>query len=160
MARRADVAERERLLAAACADVGVAIADFLPRITLAGSGGLASLRASDLFDPSSKLWEIGPEVDIAIFRKGLSKSRKAKAQAVFEEARATYRQAVLNAFRDTENGINGNRSLAQETEQRTRATKAAVRASELAQARYESGLISYLEVLDACLLYTSDAADE
>jgi multidrug efflux system outer membrane protein len=149
LTRRADVAEKERLLAAACADVGVAITDFLPRITLTGTGGLASLRASDLFNPSSRLWDIGPEIEIPIFRAGLASSRKAQANSAFEEARANYRQAVLNAFRDTENGINANRSLSRETDHRCRATGAAARASELAQARYEAGLISYLEVLDA-----------
>lgn len=149
LARRADILEKERLLAAACADVGVAIADFLPRITLTGTGGLNSLRASDLFDPSSKMWDIGPKMEVPVFRKGFAKSRKAKAQAVFEEARANYRQAVLNAFRDTENAINANQSLAKESDQRKRATEASARASELALTRYESGLTSYLEVLDS-----------
>ncbi|MGK0189326.1 MAG: multidrug efflux system outer membrane protein [Verrucomicrobiales bacterium] len=149
LARRADVLEKERLLAAACADVGVAIADFLPKITLTGSGGLTSLRASNLFDPASKMWDIGPEIEVPVFRKGLAKSRKAKAQATFDETRANYLQAVLNAFRDTENAINANQSLARESGQRNRATKASARASELAVTRYESGLTSYLEVLDS-----------
>ena len=125
------------------------MADFLPRITLTGSGGLASLRASDLFNPSSTLWNIGPEIEVPVFRKGLSKSRKDKAQAAFEEARATYRQTVLNAFRDTEDAINAHQSIAQEYSQREHATQAAARASELSLTRYESGLTSYLEVLDS-----------
>ncbi|MEZ5323934.1 MAG: efflux transporter outer membrane subunit [Verrucomicrobiales bacterium] len=156
LARRADVAEKERLLAAASAEIGVATADFLPRITLTGSGGLTSLRASDLFNPSSKMWDIGPKIDVPIFRKGLAKSYKEKAQAEFEEARATYQQTVLNAFRDTENAINANQSIAREFAQRERATTAAARASELSITRYESGLISYLEVLDSLRTHLAD----
>ena len=72
-----------------------------------------------------------------------------RISSAFEEARATYRQTVLNAFPDTENGINASRSIAQEFAQRERATQAAARASELSTTRYESGLISYLEVLDS-----------
>ena len=106
------------------------------------------------------MWDIGPKIDVPVFSNGLAKGRKDKARAALEEARGNYRQAVLNAFRDTENAINANQSLRQESRQRNRATSASAQASKLAQLRYESGLTSYLEVLDSLRTHLANERSE
>jgi len=147
--RRPDVAEAERQLASANAQIGVAKASFFPVLTLTGSGGYLSGQIDTLFKWDSRVWSIGPSVSLPIFAGGRNRANYKRSQAAFEEATARYRQRILVAFGDVENSLSGIRHLNDQAAAQQRAVDNARRAADLASERYRSGLVSYLEVVDA-----------
>ena len=147
--RRPDVAEAERQLASANARIGVAKAAFFPVLTLTGSGGYVSGDFDSLFKWDSRAWSIGPSLSLPIFAGGRNRANYRRSQAVFEEAVAQYRQHVLVAFGEVENSLAGIRHLADRAAAQQRAVANARRAAELATERYRSGIVSYIEVVDA-----------
>src|SRR5213076_2660573 len=147
--RRPDVAEAERQLASANARIGVAKAAFFPVLSLTGSGGYVSGDIDSLFNWESRTWSIGPSLSLPIFAGGRNRANYKRSQAAFEEAVARYRQQVLVAFGDVENSLAGIRYLTDQAAAQQRAVANARRAAELATDRYRSGIVSYLEVVDA-----------
>ncbi|HTJ00022.1 MAG TPA: efflux transporter outer membrane subunit [Dongiaceae bacterium] len=147
--RRPDVATAERQLAAANARIGVAKASFFPVLTLTGSGGFVSGDIDTLFNWDSRTWSIGPSLSLPIFAGGRNLAKYRRSQAAYEEAVAHYRQQVLVAFGDVENSLSGIRHLTDQAEALQRAVTSAQRAADLSSERYNSGIVSYLEVVDA-----------
>jgi outer membrane protein, multidrug efflux system len=147
--RRPDVAEAERQLASANAKIGVAKASFFPVLTLTGSGGYVSGDLDSLFKWDSRTWSIGPSLSLPIFAGGRNLANYRRSQAAFDEAVALYRQQVLVAFGDVENSLSGIRYLSEQSEARQRALANARRAADLAEQRYKSGIVGYIEVVDA-----------
>ncbi|HTL57597.1 MAG TPA: efflux transporter outer membrane subunit [Candidatus Limnocylindrales bacterium] len=147
--RRPDVAQAERLLASANARIGVAKAAFFPVVSLTASGGYLSGELENLFNWDSRVWSIGPSVSLPIFAGGRNLANYHRSQAAFEEAVARYRQQVLVAFGDVENSLSGIRHLADQSAAQQRAVVNARRAADLATQRYRSGIVSYVEVIDA-----------
>src|SRR5881397_2909600 len=147
--RRPDVAEAERQLAAANARIGVAKAAFFPVLSLTGSGGFVSGDIDSLFNWDSRTWSIGPSLSLPIFAGGRNRANYKRSQAAFDEAVARYRQQVLVAFGEVENSLSGIRHLVDQAAAQQRAVANARRAAELATDRYRSGIVSYLEVVDA-----------
>ncbi|HXP59205.1 MAG TPA: efflux transporter outer membrane subunit [Dongiaceae bacterium] len=147
--RRPDVAQAERQLASANARIGVAKAAFFPVLTLTGSGGYLSADVDTLFNWSSRTWSIGPSLSLPIFAGGRNRANYGRSKAVFEESVANYRQQVLVAFGEVEDSLSGIRHLAEQSAAQQRAVTNARRAVELATDRYRSGLVSYIEVVDA-----------
>jgi hydrophobe/amphiphile efflux-1 (HAE1) family protein/NodT family efflux transporter outer membrane factor (OMF) lipoprotein len=147
--RRPDVATAERQLASANAKIGVAKAAFFPVLTLTGSGGYLSGDVDSLFNWSSHTWSIGPSLSLPIFAGGRNKANLARSRSAFDEAAANYREQVLVAFSDVENSLSGIRHLSDQDEAQKRAVTNAQRAASLAGDRYSSGIVSYIEVVDA-----------
>ncbi len=147
--RRPDVAEAERQLASANARIGVAKASFFPVLTLTGSGGYVSADIDSLFKWDSRTWSFGPSLTLPLFAGGRNKANYRRSQSVYQEAVAHYRQQVLIAFGDVENSLSGIRHLTTQAEAQQRAVTNARRAADLATDRYRSGIVSYLEVVDA-----------
>ena len=147
--RRPDVAAAERQLASANAKIGVAKAAFFPVVTLTASGGYLSGDVETLFNWGSRTWSIGPSVSLPLFAGGRNRANFERARGAFEEAVAVYRQQVLVAFGDVENSLSGIRHLADQAEAQARAVAFARRAAELAADRYRSGIVAYIEVVDA-----------
>jgi multidrug efflux system outer membrane protein len=147
--RRPDVAEAERQLASANARIGVAKAAFFPVLTLTGSGGFVSGDIDSLFKWDSRTWSIGPSLSLPLFAGGRNKANYRRSQAAREEAIAHYREQVLVAFGEVENSLSGIRYLTTQAEAQQRAVTNARRAADLATDRYRSGIVSYLEVVDA-----------
>jgi len=147
--RRPDVATAERQLASANAKIGVAKAAFFPVLTLTGSGGYLSGDVDTLFNWDSRTWSIGPSVSLPIFAGGRNRANYKRSQAAFAESTAVYRQQVLVAFGDVENSLSGIRHLADQAEAQERAVVNAQRAADLATDRFRSGIVSYIEVVDA-----------
>jgi NodT family efflux transporter outer membrane factor (OMF) lipoprotein len=147
--RRPDVATAERQLASANARIGVAKAAFFPVLTLTGSGGYLSADADSLFNWSSRTWSIGPSISLPIFAGGRNKAGYQRSKSVFEESVANYRQQVLVAFGEVEDSLSGIRHLADQASAQQRAVTNARRAADLATDRYRSGIVSYIEVVDA-----------
>src|SRR5206468_1821505 len=111
---RPDISAAERKMAAANADIGVAKAAFYPRVLLNGSAGFESISASTLLDWPSRLWAIGPTLQVPIFTGGRNRAQLASARAAYNSAVATYRQTVLTAFQDVEDHLAAQSLLAEQ----------------------------------------------
>lgn len=147
--RRPDIAAAERRVAAANAAIGVATAAFYPRFHIAAMGGLQSLHGADVFTAPSRMWSLGPGVDLPVFTGGRLTGQLAAARANHDAATAAYRKAVLDALQEVEDGLAAHRELAAQKAAESAALDAARRARDIAENRYRSGLVSYLEVTTA-----------
>jgi multidrug efflux system outer membrane protein len=147
--RRPDVAAAERSLASANARIGVAKAAFFPAISLTGSAGFASSEMSHLLQTDSREWSIGPSLYLPIFQGGRNRANLERSKAAFDESVAAYRESVLVAFREVQDALAATAWLNDQAEAQSRALVSAQRAAKLAQARYDAGFVSYLEVIDA-----------
>ncbi len=146
--RRPDVANAERMMAAANARIGVAKAAFFPNISLTGGAGYQSSKSSSLLDWSSRFWSLGAGASLPIFNGGKNRANMEKAEAAYDETVANYRQTVLKAFQEVEDGLTGLRFLDEQAQAQERAVQSAENADSLSNQRYKSGLISYLDVVD------------
>ncbi len=147
--RRPDVAQAERQMASANAKIGVAKAGFCPVVTLTGSGGYLNGDVETLFNWSSRTWSLGPSVSLPLFAGGRNKANYKLSKATYQETVARYRQQVLVAFGDVEDSLSAIGHLAHQSEAQNRAVAAARRAADLASDRYRSGIVAYIEVVDA-----------
>ncbi|HTB84578.1 MAG TPA: multidrug efflux RND transporter permease subunit [Candidatus Sulfotelmatobacter sp.] len=147
--RRPDVAAAERQLASANAKIGVAKGAFFPVVTLTGSGGYVSGDIETLFNWNSRAWSIGPSVSLPIFAGGRNLANLKRAKNAYAESVALYRQQVLVAFGDVENSLSGIRHLAEQSDAQSRAVVFARQAADLAGDRYRSGIVAYINVVDA-----------
>ncbi|MDF1711423.1 MAG: efflux transporter outer membrane subunit, partial [Akkermansiaceae bacterium] len=147
--RRPDVAATERRLAAASEQIGINLANYLPRVSLTATGGYAALNTSDLFQRNSRLWNVSPNVVFPISTFGRKEKSKNQALASYREALENHRASVLNAFRDVENALSGITNLDRALAAQTKSAEAAKEASRLVKLRYEAGLVSFFEVIDS-----------
>jgi multidrug efflux system outer membrane protein len=147
--RRPDVAEAERLLSARNADIGVAQAALFPSIKLTGSLGFESAELSDLLNRDSQIWMLGASLVQPLFDGGRLRSNVDRARAVYAENLANYRERLLVAFKEVETALSALRILDLQHESQLRAVNSAERAEQLATARYKSGLVNVLELVDA-----------
>jgi multidrug efflux system outer membrane protein len=146
--RRPDVAEAERAMAAANARIGVAKAAFFPSIKLTGSAGFESANFGTLFDWPSRLWAVGPSISLPIFAGERNTANYSRAESAYLETVAQYRQQVLVAFQEVEDGLSGLSRLSQQGAAQDRAVASAQRAFDIANSRYKEGSISFLDVVD------------
>lgn len=147
--RRPDVATFERDMAFANAQVGLAKSAFYPHITLSGSGGLQSTALSSLFNAPSLFWSLGADVLQPVVQGGRNRANLAAAQAAYDEAVANYRQTVLTAFQQVEDGISNLSNLSQALSTQAAAVNDARKALEIANNRYVGGVTNYLDVITA-----------
>ena len=151
--RRPDIAAAERAMAAANARIGAARSAYFPRLTLSAAYGYESSAIEDLLQWSSRTFLLGPLVGTAlslpIFDGGRRQADVALARARYEEDVAHYRQTVLTAFREVEDGLSSLRILGEQSQVQDAAVEAAVRAAQLSQVQYREGSVSYLDVIDA-----------
>jgi len=147
--RRPDIAAAERRLAAASENIGLAIANALPRFSITATGGYGSLKSSDLFNQNSQLWNIGPEVSIPLLQGGRGKASTESAKARYREALEAYRDTLLRAVEETENALTDSHHLAVASQSRKRGSQSSATAAQLTRKRYEAGVTDYFEVIDA-----------
>lgn len=147
--RRPDVRAAERLLAAQTSDIGVATAGLFPQLNLRGVFGFVAGTFGDLGAASGESWSGGPVLTWGVFDLGRVRAQIRRERAEAEGALANYERTVLRALEDTENTFSAF-ATAQES---LGATDLQVRnariAADLVQARYEEGMSSYFEYLDA-----------
>ncbi|HEY2145582.1 MAG TPA: efflux transporter outer membrane subunit [Steroidobacteraceae bacterium] len=147
--RRPDVRVAERQLAAATARVGVATGDLFPKVTLLGEVGYFAPTFGNFGQSEARFFSIGPSITWAAFDLGRVRARISSAKAQTDAALAAYEGAVLGALEDTEGALL-NYGRAQSRRESLRiAAAASDKAADLAQRRFEGGLIDFLEVLDA-----------
>jgi outer membrane protein, multidrug efflux system len=152
--RRPDVASAERAMAAANARIGVARAAYFPTIDLAPGFGVPSLgwessALASLFTAPSRLWSIGLSASQTLFDAGKTRANVRFADADYTAAVATYRQTVLTAMEEVENGITGLASLERAEVQAGASVRSAQRAFDIASERYKGGVDTYLDVITA-----------
>ena len=147
--RRPDVSAAERQLALERALVGVAKADYLPRITLGGSAGYSSSTFGSIGDRGTFRYAVGPIVSWPALNLGRVKARVDGFRARESEARAQYDQTVLRALQEVETSLVRYRTLRARVDRIQDAAEASGRAAELARLRFSGGVAGFLEVLDA-----------
>jgi multidrug efflux system outer membrane protein len=147
--RRPDVAAAERRVAAQNAQIGVAIAAYFPSVHLTGQTGFDSGDLGLLFNWESRIWSYGPNIQFPIFEGGQISANVKQQRAAYEENVSNYREAVLVAFQDVEDSLSALRYLAEQQEAQDRAFAAYSKALELENARYNTGLVSYFDVIQA-----------
>jgi multidrug efflux system outer membrane protein len=147
--RRPDVASTERAMAAANARIGVARAAYFPSIVLSPSGGWESTKLSTLLDAPSIYWSLGVSATRAIFDFGRTRAGVDIAEASYAGAVASYRQTVLTAMQEVENGITGLTALGRAAGRSDASVRSSQRVLEIANDRYSGGASTYLEVITA-----------
>ncbi|MGX5660147.1 efflux transporter outer membrane subunit [Castellaniella ginsengisoli] len=151
--RRPDIAAAERALAAANARIGAARTALFPQLVLTGTFGFESSELDELLRWSSRGFLLGPLLGTAltlpIFDGGRRQAGVDRARARYEEDVALYRQSVLKAFDEVEDGLSALRLLGEQTEAQDTAVAAATHAAKLSKVQYEAGSVSYLAVIDA-----------
>ncbi|HZL20320.1 MAG TPA: efflux transporter outer membrane subunit [Polyangia bacterium] len=154
--RRPDVAAAERRLAAANAQIGIAVAAYYPNITLSAAGGLESGSLARLLQLPSLFWSLGASAFETLFDAGRRHALTDQARDLYEAQAATYRQSLLNAFQEVEDNLAALRILEEEAEAQAAAVDAARQSLALSNKRYKGGVTTYLEVLTAQTIQLSN----
>ena len=147
--RRPDIVQAEQLLIAANARIGVARALYFPRLSLTGAFGTASIHSDQLLEGPSEVWQIGGDVLAPIFTFGAIEGQVKASEARQRQALFSYRQAILNAFREVENALVDTTRGREQLASQTRREMALTTYARLSLEQYEGGTTSYLQVLDA-----------
>ena len=148
--RRPDVQAAEQNLVAANANVGVARAAYFPAISLTGALGLQSDELDDLFDAGlSKAWSFSPNLAAPIFNGGKIRANVRVAEAQRKQALADYEKSIQTAFREVADALAGVQYLRRQLAADEETLQAETRRLDLSQLRYEGGVDSYSDVLDA-----------
>ncbi len=147
--RRPDVVQAEDLLVAANADIGAAKALFYPTISLTGFLGGVSGDLTQFLGGDGAVWSLGAGLLQPVFQGGRIRRNLEAMQARFDAAVAEYQKAALNGYREVANTLITIQKLAEVRGHQQIGVTALQDASDLARARYDSGLASYLEILTA-----------
>lgn len=147
--RRPDIATLEREMAYENAQVGLAYTAFYPHITLSGTGGLQSSSITSLLTAPSLFWSLGGDIFEPILQGGRNRANLAATRAAYDESVANYRQSVLTAFQEVEDGISNLKTLSQALSTQGKAVDDARRALDIANNRYVGGVTNYLDVITA-----------
>ena len=147
--RRPDVLAAERSLAAATAGIGVAKAEFFPRLVLSANYGFESSVASNIGDSRARTSALVPFVSWPVFQGGRLRANLEGANARTQAAAYAYEQSVLVALADAESAIVAYNEEATTFERLDLAADASIRAADIATQLYEQGLTDFLTVLDA-----------
>jgi NodT family efflux transporter outer membrane factor (OMF) lipoprotein len=146
--RRPDIRKAEAQLHAATASIGMAKADFYPRISLNGSAGFQSLQLSNLATWASGQYVVGPSISLPIFEGGRLTGTLHLRKAQQQEAAIVYKRTVLDAWREVDDAL-----VVYDAEQRRRDRLKKVvslnqHALSIAEKRYKAGAVDFLNVLN------------
>ncbi len=145
--RRPDIREAEARLHAATADIGVAVGDFYPRITLSANLGLQAMHFGDLDEWSSRMFGIGPALSVPIFEGGRLKGQLALRKAQQQEAMISFQRTVLGAWHEVDDAMS-DYGTRQQRRDRLAATVDQDRiALDNANRQYVAGATDFLQVL-------------
>ena len=147
--RRPDVASAERAMASTNANIGVAKAAYFPTVMLLPNLGWDSNQTSNLFSAPSLLWSLGATLTQTLFDAGKTKANVKIAEQSYVASVASYRQSVLVAMQEVEDGITGMALLQRAGDQAQASVNSSQRVLDLANDRYTGGLDTYLDVITA-----------
>lgn len=157
--RRPDIQAAEQVMVGANAEVGVAIANFFPRIGLSALFGGQAPHADDSFKSGFGIWSVAGGITGPIFQGGRLRATYRARQAFWDETIAQYQNSVLTAFRETSDALSAQQTLVTQRAAQQDQVKALREAVDLALQRYRGGRANYFEVLDAeQLLFPSEDA--
>jgi multidrug efflux system outer membrane protein len=146
---RPDLQQAEQVLIAANARIGQAKAAYFPSISLTGLVGGESTKLADLFSAPARIWQVSGSAAQTVFDAGRTGSRVKAAQAREQQALAQYQSAIQNAFRDTLDALVAQRKAREVLDAEESRVAALQSALDLARLRYQNGVSSQLDVLDA-----------
>ena len=155
--RRPDIAEAERKMAAANAQIGVAISAYFPDLTLSGTYGFASNVSAGLLHTPNNVWSVGATASDALLDFGARRYQVAGARAAYDGTVANYRQTVLTAFQQVEDELASLRILEQQFQVADQTVKDANLAVTLALNQYRAGTVAYTAVVTAQAIALNDA---
>jgi NodT family efflux transporter outer membrane factor (OMF) lipoprotein len=147
--RRPDVAAAERTMAEANASIGIAYAAYYPNLTLTAEGGFESSAFHNWLSWPSRFWSVGASIPETLFDAGLRRATVQQYVATYNADVASYRQTVLSAFQQVEDALAEVRILSKQILQEQQAVDSAQTYLKLEQARYETGVDPYVDVLVA-----------
>ena len=147
--QRPDIRAAERRVAAANADIGVATAAFYPSFVIPASVGLDSTTMSNLFSASSLVWSLGAGATLPLTSQKYLHAQRDAAVAAHEAASAEYRQTVIESIGEVENALQGTVILQRRQVAQDQALESARKTFDLSVKRFNSGLVSFLDVVDA-----------
>lgn len=154
--RRPDIAGAERRVAAANAQIGVAMAAFYPAIGFNATAGFEGSNLLNWFTWPSRFWSLGPSLAQTLFEAGGRNAVTAQALAVYDGTAAAYRQTVLTAFQEVEDSLSALRILEKESQQQQLAVNSAALSTELSLNQYKGGITTYLQVITAQTIELGD----
>ncbi len=149
LTRRPDIRQAEQQLIAANANIGAARAAFFPRISLTASAGTASSELSGLFQDGAWGWTLAPQALLPIFDAGRNQAGLDSARTGRDIAVAQYEKAIQTAFREVADALAGRATLNEQLQAQQVQLEAEAERFHLADLRYNNGMASYLELLDA-----------
>jgi NodT family efflux transporter outer membrane factor (OMF) lipoprotein len=155
--RRPDIAAAERRMAAANAQIGVAIAAYFPDLTLTGTYGFASNMVSGLVHASNNFWSFGGTATDTLLDFGARPAQVRQVRAAYDAAVANYRGTVLTAFQQVEDELAALRILEQQVEVQEQTVKSAELAVQLTLNQYRAGTVAYTSVVTAQATALGDA---
>ena len=147
--RRPDIFEAEQVFKAQNARIGVAQAMRFPSISLTGLFGLASADLSAFNAGDAVMGSVGAGLFGPVFQFGKNKRRVEAERERTEQMRLNYEKAVISAFRETEDALVNIKTIEEEMTYIEKQVAASENAAKLSRQRYDGGITSYLEVLDA-----------
>ncbi len=147
---RPDIKQAEYELLARHADIGAARAAFFPSISLTGTYGLASQSLGNLFTGGAAgAWAFLPQITLPVFQGGRNRANLDLAEIRKDKAIVNYEKAVQSAFREVSDELAARETLDKQLKSQRRLVAAAQKVYDISQARYKSGIDSFLSVLDA-----------
>ena len=147
--RRPDIREAEARLHAATADIGVAVADLYPKITLMGGFGTQALDATDIGEWSAREWSVGPSLSVPLFDGGRRRAMVELRKVQQQEAAINYRRTVLRAWHEIDDALTSYASEQRRHQELAEAVASSRAALEIATTRYRYGLTNFVVALDA-----------
>ena len=147
--RRPDIRQAEQVLVAANAQIGVAKADYFPRIGLTGVLGVESRDLTELLTAPARTWSVGAAAAAPIFNAGRTRANVRFSESVERELVVSYQRTIYRALREVSDALAGYHKTGEQRAQQEQLVAALRDAAQLSTDRYQGGLDSYLQVLDA-----------
>ena len=147
--RRPDIRQAEQELVAANAQIGVAKAEYFPRISLTGFLGVESRGLTDLLTARAGMWNVGAAAIAPIFNAGRTRATVRLSESVQRELVVNYQRAIYTALREVSDALAAYRKTTEERMQQEQLVAALRDSTRLSTQRYQGGLDSYLQVLDS-----------
>ena len=149
LVRRPDVRSAERAVAAANAELGITRSAWLPDLTFSTSGSLGAETVANLLSSPLRTWSVGTQLAATLFDGGTRRSTLKQQEAAYDEKVAAYRQSVLTALQEVEDGLLNYQTLRLQEADQQRLVDLAQESERAVRNRYQSGLVNYLELSTA-----------
>ena len=149
LVRRPDVRATERAVAAANAELGIARSAWLPDLTFTAAGTLGAETVANLISSPLRSWSVGTQLAGTLFDGGTRSSTLQQQEAAYDEKVAAYREAVLKALQEVEDGMLNFQTLRNQEADQQRLVELAQESERVVRNRYQSGLVNYLELSTA-----------